>query len=360
MQLVENHDGNIYINALNIHQGGGLVLLKSLIKSFDSSRKYVLIVDSRCVLDKPPPIASVEIRRVRRSIIHRFFYEIWFWLTVNSQDIFLSFTNLPPIFRLKAKVLLFVQNRYLVEQKLVTQGRILLDLRVLIERKILKCFAKNADIYFVQTYSMRDLLINFIKSSSNVNVAPFLPAFEPLIKTARHNKPNTVTYDFLYVSSGELHKNHLTLFEAWQSLAKDGVYPSLCVTLNPKNSPELCALIDKLKLDGLNIHNVGFVGQKTINQLYDSSLAFIYPSKMESFGMPLLEAASRKLPILASELDFVRDLIDPAEVFDPNSSKSIARAIKRFLRLDMPKPKILNSDEFLHQLFSKIDIELKE
>ena len=39
----------------------------------------------------------------------------------------------------------------------------------------------------------------------------------------------------------------------------------------------------------------------------------------ESFGLPLLEASSIDLPIIASESDYVRDVCEPAQTFDPNS-----------------------------------------
>ena len=61
------------------------------------------------------------------------------------------------------------------------------------------------------------------------------------------------------------------------------------------------------------------------------SKALIFPSLAESFGLPLVEAQEFNKPILASELDFVRDVCSPVDTFDPKSSLSIARAVKRFL-----------------------------
>ena len=37
------------------------------------------------------------------------------------------------------------------------------------------------------------------------------------------------------------------------------------------------------------------------------------------------------LPIPASELDYVRDVVNPVETFDAGSAVSIARAVRRFL-----------------------------
>jgi hypothetical protein len=60
-----------------------------------------------------------------------------------------------------------------------------------------------------------------------------------------------------------------------------------------------------------------------------------------------LEAKQIQLPIIASELDYVRDFVIPMETFDPNSSLSIARAIKRTLGIIDNPVNTLSADEFL-------------
>ena len=83
-----------------------------------------------------------------------------------------------------------------------------------------------------------------------------------------------------------------------------------------------------------------------------SSNALIFPSYFESFGLPLLEAKNLNIDIVASEKDYVRDMVDPKETFDPSSSNSIARAIKRYLNIDEPKTNIKGAKEFI-QYFLK-------
>ena len=65
-------------------------------------------------------------------------------------------------------------------------------------------------------------------------------------------------------------------------------------------------------------------------KLYNNSQALVYPSKKESFGLPLIEAQKLGLSIVSSELDY-KDIIDPDQTFDPNSEMSIKRAIKKAL-----------------------------
>ena len=82
--------------------------------------------------------------------------------------------------------------------------------------------------------------------------------------------------------------------------------------------------------------------------------ALIYPSFAESLGLPLIEARQARLPILASELDYVRDVIDPEESFDPMSSVSIARAVKRFMLKDTTSLSLESAEGFFDHILGGI------
>jgi glycosyltransferase involved in cell wall biosynthesis len=84
--------------------------------------------------------------------------------------------------------------------------------------------------------------------------------------------------------------------------------------------------------------------------LYATARAMIFPSTSESFGLPLIEATHAGLPILASELDYVRDVCSPVQTFDPTSAISIARAVKRFLAVAEPVLQIRSPHDFLREL----------
>ena len=87
--------------------------------------------------------------------------------------------------------------------------------------------------------------------------------------------------------------------------------------------------------------------RKELLNLYSKSTALIYPSFFESYGLPLVEANHYKLPTIASELDYVRDILDPVETFDPHSAKSICRSVKRFLKVNGEKTAIYAPVDFI-------------
>jgi glycosyltransferase involved in cell wall biosynthesis len=89
-----------------------------------------------------------------------------------------------------------------------------------------------------------------------------------------------------------------------------------------------------------------------MQRLKDSS-AMIFPSLSESFGLPMLEAQANGISVIASELDFVRDVCLPSETFDPGSPISIARAVMRFMGVVEHHHTPLSATEFLKELIGK-------
>ena len=171
---------------------------------------------------------------------------------------------------------------------------------------------------------------------------------EENIKNSNYQRQNNT---FLYVSSDDPHKNHKNLIEAWCLLSEENIYPKLILTIDKSKSLH-SSIIKKIEKYGLNIDFIPNLDRKKIINLYKKSKALIFPSFFESYGLPLVEANYYKLPVIASELDFVRDLLDPVETFDPNSSKSISRSVKRFLKIKEKKTKVVEPEEFIKSVIN--------
>jgi glycosyltransferase involved in cell wall biosynthesis len=325
----------LFIHATNIHQGGGRSLLESIFFEIPIDIKPVYSLDSRMTLPECMD-KDVLVKRVLPTIVHRFISELRLAYDVKSEDIVLCFGNLPPLFKLRAYTLVFVQNRYLVDSCKLSGLSFKTRLRLNLERLWLFTRMANVDEFIVQTPSMKSLLEVRTKGKIPVNVMPFVKnniSFFPKFKAPK--KIIKKDFIFLYVASGEPHKNHRQLIAAWCLLAKEGIFPFLKLTLERQNFTELCSWLDETVAQHcLKVENLGNLPHPEITSLYDRVDALIYPSFFESFGLPLIEARQAGLPVLASELDYVRDILDPEQSFDPSSVVSIARAVKRYLGLE--------------------------
>jgi glycosyltransferase involved in cell wall biosynthesis len=348
----------LYIHATNIHQGGGRVLLEGILNIAPSSTNWIFCLDSRMPFNKP--VASeIQVRRTLPSIAKRYSAERWLAKKVNIGDVVLCLGNLPPLLKLRGHVLVYVQNRYLVGDMTLKSFPWRIRLRLWMERLWLSCQVNNADEFIVQTNSMKILLEARIKRRVPVTVLPFVTDnggysrdWHPMLKKVATRMEEH--FDFLYVASGEPHKNHRRLIEAWCLLADNGLFPSLRLTFDELNFSSLSSWMNqKITHHCLNIVNSGNSSRGEIERFYGQSSALIFPSTFESFGLPLIEARQAGLPILAPELDYVRDVIDPEHTFDPGSIVSIARAVKRFLRVEEEQLQVLDAKSFMRQILEK-------
>jgi len=346
----------VFIHATNVHQGGGRSLLDALLTALHDKVEYVLSLDNRMPIPMDMP-HNVRIKRVKPSIVQRLNAERWLVRNVAPEDIVLCFGNLPPLFKLRGHTVVFVQNRYLIDDVSLSAFPLRVHLRLAMERLWLSRKMSNASEFVVQTPTMKRLLEIKARGRVPVRVIPF--AAEPsgyarsLPQAEVRNENN---YDFVYVASGEPHKNHRRLIEAWCLLAEEGLFPSLCLTLDEARFAGLCREMEAMRQrHGLKVTNAGELSHEDILALYEKAGASIYPSTFESFGLPLIEARQAGLPVLASELDYVRDVLDPEQAFDPESPISIARAVKRFRGIDEQTLPLLDAQSFLKHIVRKAE-----
>lgn len=337
----------LILHAPNVHGGGGLTLMLALLEHLP--KQSYLIIDERFPINHNLCLAF-QVRQIKPTLWARFKAELFLARLVQPDDVVLCFGNLPPLFKLKGKANLFLQNRYLVDSVSLQGFSAKLRARLVMERLWLKYFHRHVNEVIVQTPTMQAMLDE--KWSVSSRVLPFVADGEQFSRTVNSRVLEGKTYEFIYVASGEPHKNHLNLIKAWVMLAKQGIHPFLALTLDVIQFPELTTQIDQLQTEyALNVINLGFISRSEMQSLYLNSNVLIFPSTLESFGIPLIEARSAGLSIVASELDFVRDIVDPEVSFDPSSPVSISRAVKRYLGEQEDTLQLLDAKTFLCRLF---------
>jgi glycosyltransferase involved in cell wall biosynthesis len=174
----------------------------------------------------------------------------------------------------------------------------------------------------------------------------------PFANITMYDKVSKSNGSFICVSSGDVHKNLDKLILAWVVLAQQGLYPKLFLTFHSAAYPKLSMMLDThVEKYGLLIDNLGEIDASYINTIYQNGATLIFPSLTESLGLPLIEARDSGVDVIASELDYVRDVIEPVQTFDPNSSISIARAVKRYLGISDSLPSLWDISELNEQLF---------
>ncbi len=339
--------GKLIIVAVNIHQGGGKAILETILRNCSSDLDVLAFLDRRM---KVPGDISKKVKTIYTdpTLISRLYAEFLFFKNAEVGDIALFLGNLPPLFKLKSKVFVYLQNRYLVERISLEHFSLIRRLKIKIETAWLLLMRNNSDFFIVQTKSMVSLLAKIVPEKK-IDLLPIMSDSRKYSKKILQS--GNLDSIFIYVASGEPHKNHKMLLDAWSLLSNEGIFPTLKLTIDSQSFKELFALIESKKnLFNLKIVNLGWLSESEVRKNYTSSSALIFPSTFESFGLPLIEARHAGLPILASELDFVRDLVDPEETFDPKSAISIARAVKRFMQIDNEHRILFSADQLIRKV----------
>lgn len=339
--------------APNIHQGGGKTLLLPLLKLLQSDGDAIFVLDSRLNLPDEMNLLG-NVRRVNPTLCSRLRIERALQKIVTPDMTLLCMGSLPPFFAHQGHQKIFIQNRYLVDNVSLNSVSLVVRIRLIVERWWLKSRAKHVSVFIVQTATMKQLT----KKSLGVD-ALVLPYAIQMEEKEKVDGGNNMQYDFLYVASGEPHKNHKLLVKAWVMLAKKSFFPSLCLTLDKKCEPDLCKWVfERITKHKLKIVLKGKCSYEDVQKLYRESRALIYPSLFESFGLPLIEAVSLGLPVLASNDSYVVDVIKPSGVFDPNSALAIASAVQNFsYHPSSLKIHLFKTDEFLSRVFSVEELD---
>lgn len=331
--------------APNVHQGGGRSLLIPMLEAWQKYDNAMFVLDHRLQVPGNLHLHGV-VHHVKPTLVARIFFEWRLKRLLPKDCCLLSMSNLPPLLAHQGEQHVFLQNRYLIDPSSPLRSLpIKVCFRMLIERWWLRSRARYVKSFFVQTSVMRRLFEKAL--SCEAGLAPIVAS----LQKQGVNPPlsRKYKYDFVYVASGESHKNHRTLIEAWIELARRERFPSLALTLDAQKFPVLCNWIrGQAEINNLDVTLVGECSPSEIQELYKTSKALVYPSYFESFGLPLIEAVFAGLPVLAGSADYVKDVICPTEEFDELSPKSIADAV---CRCSFEKAKLItnliNASEFL-------------
>ena len=120
------------------------------------------------------------------------------------------------------------------------------------------------------------------------------------------------SFHFIYPATPFVYKNHIELVYAVQWLL--GVEPRLrgkikiYFTMQREDDRDLWEKILKAGLSDIFVFE-GVIPFERLLAYYKSCNALLFPSYIESFGLPLLEAAGAGLPIVAMDLPYAHDVV---------------------------------------------------
>ena len=130
----------------------------------------------------------------------------------------------------------------------------------------------------------------------------------------------------LYPAMTMRHKNHRVLFRAFRLAQQQRPDLQLvCVGAVGRDHDEIQAAA---AATSPRIHMLGHVPKRDLEALMGSSEMMVFPSRYEGFGLPVLEAQQRGLPVAASTAGALREVAGHgARLYDPDDIDGWAQAM---------------------------------
>lgn len=137
---------------------------------------------------------------------------------------------------------------------------------------------------------------------------------------------------FFFIGRLESKKNLMTLVEAWSIVQK--MYSRGRLVLAGTNGRGFEEISAKIEVAGLqkSILTPGYISEVEASCLFHSATCFVFPSREEGFGLPVLQAFEAGCLVIASDIPPLREVAGNAALFaDPGHAKDFAEQMMRIL-----------------------------
>ena len=129
-------------------------------------------------------------------------------------------------------------------------------------------------------------------------------------------------------------KNVPLIVRAFSDLVRNhDVNAKLVLAGTPGNdSARVSQLISTLGI-GERVVNLGYVEEEQLREVIGGSLAFIFPSFYEGFGLPIIEAMSQGVPAITTKLTATAEIGRQGALFvDANDETELMRTMLRLIQ----------------------------
>ena len=310
---------NVLVYNLAAEYAGAMTILENFYKevlsySNKSIHWYFLVTT-----DKLKDAENVTIIRepwVKKSWFHRWYYDTFKVQKVVKEkniDVVYSMQN-APVRRTKAKQVVYLHQSLQfspVKFSLLNKEQRGYAIRQKFVCNIYKRHLKHADHIIVQTEWFKKASAKWIPfDEEKISVvSPEVKIEERFLK-----KEYNLSYPLFFYPAGDgMHKNHELIIDACKILKEQGISDyKVIFTLDRKTalySERIARIIEE---ENLPIEYTGIIPKEEVFDYYSKSI-MLFPSYLETFGLPVLEAKNMKAIVFASDMPFCHEILDGYE-----------------------------------------------
>jgi glycosyltransferase involved in cell wall biosynthesis len=223
--------------------------------------------------------------------------------------------------------------------------------------------AQHADVIVaVSRHTRRALMQYYGVDGNRVVVIPparhgrFLHGGDESRRAAVRTKYLLPDRYLLSVGTLERRKNHRVLIEAIAADATGQLPALVMVGRNGGSARDLQARVRRAGLES-RVRFLHDVADPDLAALVASASAFLYPSLAEGFGMPIVEAMSAGVPVIAAEGEHLRDAGgEAARYVDPREPAAWTTAISEVLESAVVASRMIEAGRRHASRFDAVDL----
>lgn len=231
----------------------------------------------------------------------------------------------------------FLQTPYIVDDGLLNTSSFAVRVEERIVRALFRITVWSARSVIVQNEHMKQLLLSSRgRFRANIFVLP-TPVSGGLAARSRSapRSPQGGEKLILFVSRYYSHKNHALVVRIAERYRREMRLRNMkfLLTVDPAVGPGARSFLDDIAQKGLGdvVGNLGEIDHEALIPWYERAFALFFPSRAESFGLPLVEAMAFGLPVVVPELGYARAVCGGAGVYYPSDDADAAA--QQLLRL---------------------------
>lgn len=306
----------------NIKGRGALIWSKIILKKIlneNNSGKFYLFVSKELKNDLK---FSKKNKIVYINFIYFFLLSLKNLFSFKNKINFFSLGDYPlPLFK---QQIIYVNQANLIKNNVYKYTS--KKLSFFIKRIYFKIFSRNVKKFIVQSNFMKFK----ISKSYNLDKKKF-EIYRNYTKNPNFKfklYKNRKKIRLLYPANHYEHKNHQLLIDLFENYKINNI--EIYLTATKKEFKKFKSYKNFKRLDYFTNNN--------LFKIYSKFDAIIFPSLIESLGLPILEAKLFKMPIICSNLEYARELLGKkAFFFNPLSEKSLYRSLMSYFEFKNKK-----------------------
>ncbi|MDV4104467.1 glycosyltransferase [Elizabethkingia anophelis] len=337
----------IVVSAVNLNVGGALTILRdclSFLSEFSVKKNYrVVAIVYKKELANFPNIEYIEDQWPKKRWINRLWYEYVSMKKISRElapvDLWLSLHDTTPNV-LAEKQAVYCHNPFpFYEWKwrecLFAPKIVLLSL---FSKFIYKKNINKNTFVIVQQQWLKDEFKKLFKLKSDkiIVALPDSPKNEDMNVSIK--KDIDSVYEFIYAASPNSHKNFECLCHAAKILENDGINNfKVNITLSGNENKYAIWLYKRYGKIVKSIQWISFQNRKSLFQQYEKCDCLVFPSKVETWGLPISEFSEFNKPMLLADLSYAQETAAGSQrvaFFNPNDPKELAGQMKLLIQGD--------------------------